>query len=425
MIGIAKRKQQSISVWPGYVDVLSALLMVVIFVLLIFVIAQFLLSEILTGQESELSSLHRQVAELTRLLGLEQEKNRQLSATAVELSTLISGLTENKRELTTQIEALTRQSAKDRAEIQEYLLVMASLQEDIDALRRMRQELEAKVGNLAAALESSLIEAGSLRDRSKALEARLADETERTLLAQKKIEDSDIRIQALTAVVGNQKRALEESQEMTADAKAEVVLLGEQIAALKRQLEKISLALKLAENEKKAQAVEIKDLGKRLNIALAQRVNELEKYRSEFFGRLKAAIGTNPHIRIVGDRFVFQAELLFESGSAQLGDEGKQHLTKLATTLRDLSTQIPIDINWILRIDGHTDRVPIHTQVFASNWELSTARAVSVVNFLAKQGIPENRMAATGFSKFHPLDPSDTTEAYRKNRRIEIKLTAR
>jgi chemotaxis protein MotB len=425
MIGIAKRKQQSVSVWPGYVDVLSALLMVVIFVLLIFVIAQFLLSEILTGQESELSSLHRQVAELTRLLGLEQEKNRQLSATAVELSTLISSLTENKRELTTQIEALTRQSAKDRAEIQEYLLVMASLQEDIDALRHMRQELEAKVGNLAAALESSLIEAGSLRDRSKALEARLADETERTLLAQKKIEDSDIRIQALTAVVGNQKRALEESQEMTADAKAEVVLLGEQIAALKRQLEKISLALKLAEKEKKAQAVEIKDLGKRLNIALAQRVNELEKYRSDFFGRLKAAIGTNPHIRIVGDRFVFQAELLFESGSAQLGDEGKQHLTKLATTLGDLSTQIPIDINWILRIDGHTDRVPIHTQVFASNWELSTARAVSVVNFLAKQGIPESRMAATGFSKFHPLDPSDTTEAYRKNRRIEIKLTAR
>jgi chemotaxis protein MotB len=425
MIGINKRKQQSVSVWPGYVDALSALLMVVIFVLLIFVIAQFLLSEILTGQESELSSLHRQVAELTRLLGLEQDKNRQLSATAVELSTLVSSLTENKRELITQIETLTRQSAKDRAEIQEYLLVMASLQEDIDALRRMREELEAKVGNLAAALELSLSEAGSLRDRSRALEARLADETERTLLAQKKIEESDIRIQALTAVVGNQKRALEESEEMTANAKAEVVLLGEQITALKRQLEKISLALKLAEKEKKAQAVEIKNLGKRLNIALAQRVNELEKYRSEFFGRLKAAIGTNPYIRIVGDRFVFQAELLFASGSALLGDEGKQHLTKLATTLRDLSTQIPVDINWILRIDGHTDRVPIHTQVFASNWELSTARAVSVVNFLAKQGIPENRMAATGFSKFHPLDPSDTAEAYRKNRRIEIKLTAR
>jgi len=425
VIGTAKRKQQSVSVWPGYVDALSALLMVVIFVLLIFVIAQFLLSEILIGQESELSSLHRQVAELTKLLGLEQEKNRQLSANAVELSSLISNLTETKRQLSSQVEKLNLQTAKDHAEIQEYLLAMASLQEDVDALRRMRQELETKVGNLAAALESSRTETGTLRDRSKALEARLADETERTLLAQKEIEASDIRIQALTAVVGNQKRAIAASQQMTASAKAEVVLLGEQIAALKRQLEKISHALNLAEKEKKTQAVEIKDLGKRLNIALAQRVNELEKYRSEFFGRLKAAIGTNPFVRIVGDRFVFQAELLFESGSAQLGDEGKQHLTKLATTLRNLATQIPNDINWILRIDGHTDRVPIYTQAFASNWELSTARAVSVVDFLAKQGIPEKRMAATGFSKFHPLDPADTTEAYRKNRRIEIKLTAR
>jgi chemotaxis protein MotB len=204
-----------------------------------------------------------------------------------------------------------------------------------------------------------------------------------------------------------------------------MVLLSDQITALKRQLERISLALNLAEKEKKAQASKIQDLGKRLNIALAQRVNELEKYRSEFFGRLKEALGDNPYVRIVGDRFVFQAELLFASGSAQLGEEGKQHLTKLATTLAGLARQIPADINWILRIDGHTDRVPIHTQAFPSNWSLSTARAVSVVNFLAKQGIPENRMAATGFSKFHPLDPADTTDAYRKNRRIEIKLTAR
>jgi chemotaxis protein MotB len=425
MIGSSRRKQPPVSVWPGYVDALSALLMVVIFVLLIFIIAQFLLTEILTGQESELSSLHRQVAELTRLLGLEQEKNEELSTNAIELSSLISSLTETKRELSGQISTLTRQSETDRAGIKTQLLAMASLQEDINALNRMRQELEARIGHMVATLTSTRTEAGALRDRTRALEARLADETERTLLAQKKIETADVRIQALTAVVGNQKQALAESQQLTASAKAEMVLLSEQITALKRQLEKISLALNLAEKEKKAQASKIKDLGKRLNIALAQRVNELEKYRSEFFGRLKEALGDNPYVRIVGDRFVFQAELLFASGSAQLGDEGKQHLTKLATTLASLSRQIPADLNWILRIDGHTDRVPIHTQTFPSNWSLSTARALSVVNFLATQGIPENRMAAMGFSKFHPLDPADTIDAYRKNRRIEIKLTAR
>ena len=145
-----------------------------------------------------------------------------------------------------------------------------------------------------------------------------------------------------------------------------------------------------------------------MNIALARQVNKLERYRSEFFGRLREVLGENPNIRIEGDRFVLQAELLFESGSADLGEAGKVHLAKLAATLQALSAKIPRDINWILRIDGHADRLPIHNLQFASNWELSTARAVSVVRYLASHDIPQNRMAATGFSEFHPLDTKNT-----------------
>ena len=203
------------------------------------------------------------------------------------------------------------------------------------------------------------------------------------------------------------------------------MLLNQQIINLKKQLEKISQALKVAELEKSDQAAELKELGQRLNIILAQRVNLLEQYRSEFFGRLSEILGDSPYVRVEGDRFVLQAELLFESGSADLGGEGKRHLIQIADILQQLSKKFPNDLNWILRIDGHTDRVPIHTTLFPSNWELSTARAVSVVRFLANNGISEDRMAATGFSKFHPIDPAETIEAYRKNRRIEMKLTAR
>ncbi|MFC1531826.1 peptidoglycan -binding protein [Thermodesulfobacteriota bacterium] len=424
MISSERRIKRSVSVWPGYVDALSALLMVVIFVLLVFTIAQFLLSEILSGQESELVSLHQRVNELVELLGLEKQRNAVMKAEMTELSGMISGLTKDKEALSSRLAELSQQSKTDRAELKRQLLVIASLQEDIDTLRLLRSELEQQVGELAAALTLRKTELGVLRDRSKVLEAHLADEKERTLLAQKEIEQSEIRIQALSALVGEQERALKEERRFSSSARTELALLNQQIKDLKQQLKEISHALEVAEAEKSAQEAELKELGKRLNIVLARQVNKLERYRSEFFGRLREILGNSPNVRVEGDRFVLQAELLFDSGSAELGEEGKRHLAKVAATLRQLSNRLPEDINWILRIDGHTDRVPINNERFASNWELSMARALSVAQFLADQGVPERRMTAAGFSKFHPIDPSDTPEAYRKNRRIEIKLTS-
>jgi chemotaxis protein MotB len=425
MASIAKRVQRGFNVWPGYVDALSALLMVVIFLVLIFSVTQFLLSQILSGQESELAELHRELRELTTELGLEKEQNRHLAANVTELSFMVNTLTDTKQTLENRTVEMAAKAEKDATEIQQQLLFIGSLQEDVDALRKLRQELEDQVGHMAMALQSSQNTVGQLRDRSKALETRLADESERTLLAQRTIEEKKIRIQALSALVGEQKQALAEERQLSADARAQMAQLKQAIATLKARLETVSRALDLAQNDNAEQKTEIKDLGERLNLALAQKVNDLEAYRSEFFGRLKTVLGDNPLIRIEGDRFVFQAELLFASGSAELGVEGGRHLSQLATTLKTLSSKIPPEIDWILRIDGHTDRVPVTSGRFASNWELSTARAVSVVRFLSSQGIPQEHMAAAGFSKFHPLDAADTPEAYRKNRRIEIKLTSR
>jgi len=425
MIGEERRGLRAGMVWPGYVDALSALLMVVIFVILIFTIAQFLLSQILSDQEGELAALHRQVSELAELLGLEKEQGEAMAQKVAQQSLVIDTLTSEKGELTARLTELSSQSEQDQAQIRKQLLMMASLQEDIDQLRQVRADLEKRVAMLVASLGDKETEAGELRDRTKALEARLADEQERTLLAQKELDQREVRIQALAALVGEQKQALEQEKRLSADARAEVALLNQQIKNIRSQLEEISRALKVADAANATKDEKIKELGKKLNIALARQVSKLEQYRSEFFGRLKEVLGNNPQVRIEGDRFVLQAELLFESGSAEIGTRGKEQLAELATTLKTLSKKIPKEINWILRVDGHTDRVPIHNEKFASNWELSTARAVSVVQFLAEEGIPQNRMAAAGFGEFHPIDPSNTPEAFQKNRRIEIKLTSR
>jgi chemotaxis protein MotB len=166
-------------------------------------------------------------------------------------------------------------------------------------------------------------------------------------------------------------------------------------------------------------------MGQRLNAALASKVQDLARYRSEFFGRLRKVLGDRRDIQIVGDRFVFQSEVLFASGSDSLAEGGKVQLAHLATTLKEIAEGIPDDINWVLRVDGHTDRVPISTARFPSNWELSTARAISVVKYLISQGIPPHRFAATGFGEFQPLDERDDEIAYRRNRRIEMKLDQR
>ncbi len=441
-----RRSQRSDPIWPGFVDALSTLLLAIIFLLVVFMLAQFFLNQALTGRDEALTRLNREVAELAELLALERQSGTELRLNVAQLSASLQESTRQRDELTDRIDETTtalsamtiraesaeatlaeaeRTITADRETIELQLKELASLRADIDSLRIVRRELESEVGRLAAALDQSASALTAVRDRTKALEAELATEQERTLLAQETIEERDIRLAEWGRIAEEAKQQVVDQSFMTARAENQVALLNQQIAALREQLTRIEEALQASEAKDAEQKTVIADLGKRLNVALARRVEELSKYRSEFFGRLREVLGNRRDIMIVGDRFVFQSEVLFESGSAELGAEGRVQLAKLADTLIDISADIPADIPWILRIDGHTDRIPIATAQFPSNWELSTSRAISVARFLVGRGLPADRVAATGFAEYQPLDPRDDEIAYRRNRRIELKLTER
>jgi chemotaxis protein MotB len=345
MMSYASSNRRTVNIWPGFVDALAALLMVIIFLLLIFSIGQFFLSDALTGKEQTLVKLDRQVIHLAELLALEKTTNQ--------------GLQESVGELTSQLAVKSKNNA--------------SLQADIDMLTEMKDLLERDVAKFVTMSQEN---------------------------------DAAFRAE----------------QEVSAKSLSQIEMLNRQIQALREQLGTVSSALGL---ELDVQSASVESLAEKLNIALAEKAQELARYRSDFFGRLREVLGENPDIQVVGDRFVLQSELLFESGSAELGEKGKQQVKKLSETLNNVSANIPTDIEWIVRIDGHTDQRSINTKEYPSNWELSTARALAIVRYMVAQDVPANRLAATGFGEFHPLDNEKTEAAYTKNRRIEIKLTSR
>jgi len=218
---------------------------------------------------------------------------------------------------------------------------------------------------------------------------------------------------------------LEGEKKISARALSQVEILNQQIAALRRQLAAIEQALNASEAKNTEATARITELGQRLNIALAERVKQLSRYQSEFFGKLREILGNRPDVRIVGDRFVLQSEVFFDTGKADLKDEGRAELDKVADALLGLEKQIPPEIPWVLRVDGHTDVRPITGGVFKSNWDLSAARAISVVQYLIAKGVAPKRLVAAGFGEFQPIEAGATEDAYRRNRRIELKLTER
>jgi chemotaxis protein MotB len=272
-------------------------------------------------------------------------------------------------------------------------------------------DMEDEIARLRASLSGMENE----RDRLKATVEGVGADANST---QGIIAESQNRINTLNS-------ALDSEKSVSARALAQVEVLSQQIAALRRQLAALEQTLDASEKRDKESQTRIADLGQRLNVALAQRVQELSRYRSDFFGKLREILGTRPDIRVVGDRFVFQSELFFDSGQAVLNAEGRSELDKLAVALLDLEKQIPPDIAWVLRVDGHTDVRPIVTAQFPSNWALSAARAISVVQYLITKGVSPQRLVAAGFGEFQPLDPDRTEEAFRRNRRLELKLTER
>jgi chemotaxis protein MotB len=344
MMAIARARSRAsrAEFWPAFVDVMTNLLLVFVFLLSIFALVQFFLSQEISGRDTVLQRLNAQIAELTELLALERASSSEVS------------------------ESLTT-------------------------------------------LQASLASAESERDRLRGLLDGEADAAS----------SASDRIAALTS-------DLESEQQISQRALSQVELLNQQIAALRRQITALEGALETSEARDRESQTKIADLGRRLNVALAQRVQELARYRSDFFGRLREILGDRPDIRIVGDRFVFQSEVLFDVGSDQISEAGLTELNALAEAVIELEQEIPEDIPWVLRVDGHTDVQPItRAGRFRNNWELSAARAISVVRFLIDQGISADRLVAAGFGEFQPIDEGGTEDAYAKNRRIELKLTER
>jgi chemotaxis protein MotB len=302
-----------------------------------------------------------------------------------------------------------------------FVIVQFFLSQEVTGKDTALARLNAQLTQLTEMLSLEKVGKANLEDTLASLRANLAlAETERDRL--KGVNEGLASGGSRTSELASQ---LDSQKSITSRAMAQVELLNQQIAALRRQLAALESALEASESKDKESQSRIADLGQRLNLALAQRVQELSRFRSEFFGRLRAILGDRPDIRIVGDRFVFQSEVFFDAGQALLKGEGRAELDKLATALTELEKQIPKDVAWVLRVDGHTDVRPIASAQFPSNWELSSGRAISVVQYLISKGISPQRLVAAGFGEFQPLDPGQGEEAYRRNRRIELKLTER
>lgn len=383
MLEDTRRRRRGLNIWPGYVDALATLLLLFVFVLSLFMVAQYFLSDALSGREAALARLQADIDALTEIIALEREER--------------AGVEEELAELEARLVATLAERDRARARV--------------STLEAQRTALEDSLADQEAALDEAAAQRGALRDRLSALEAR-----EETLATER----SELR-----ETLADRESDLTRERALTDEQAARIDRLHRQIIALREQLTALSNALELSEATAAAQRAEIRDLGQRLNLALAERVQELARYRSEFFGRLREVLGDHPDIRIEGDRFLFQSELLFATGSADLGETGREQVAGLAATLHELRDRIPDDLDWVLQVEGHTDRRPIRTAQFPSNWELSTARAQTIVRYLMDQGIPPERLAAAGFAEYHPVDERDTPEAWARNRRIELRLTNR
>src|SRR5262245_7274886 len=309
-------RRSSIDIWPGFVDALAQLLMVIIFILLVFTAGQFYLSEALSGRDQALLQLQQQVNELGNLLALERRMTEDLRVGAADLSAQLASSLEERDRLTGKLRDADAIISADKEKIELQLREIESLRRDLDALNKARADLEGKVAALAQ--QQTQQDLAVLRDRTKELEARLAAEREKTVLAQKEIDARDVRLRDLGGRVDKAEQGLAAEKEISRDALARVDLLNTQVATLREQLARIATALDVSEAKVKEQQGQIVELGKRLNLALVNKVEELARYRSEFFGRLRDILGDRPDIRIVGDRFVFQSEVLFAPGSAEL-----------------------------------------------------------------------------------------------------------
>jgi len=383
------------------------------------------LSSLLQRAEAEQAASEQEAAALDAELEQTRAERGDLETELTRLTSLLEDLRGENDAREARVEALTAELEAAREESAERASRIDRLAARLEALRGDREEGEVEAEELRRARERLLVQLSEERDRTARLEARLAREEERTTLAQERLDERETRIAELLRSAGRTEEALATEQALSREALNQVEVLNRQVNALRVQLAALQQALEREREKVEEPKITIADLGNKLNMALASKVEELSRFRSEFFGRLREVLGDRPDVRIVGDRFVFQSEVLFPSASAQIEPGGEDELRNLAASIREIMAELPTDIPWVLQINGHTDRRPISTAEFPSNWELSAARAINVGKFLVREGIPPERIAVAGFAHFQPIDDRRDEIAYRRNRRIEIKVTTR
>ena len=451
---LGNRSRLSDFTWPGFVDGLASLLMVFVFVLMVFVIIQANLAFRISGQDTRITALQRDLLELGNILNIERETNSQLLSELSDTKVLMSALETDNKQLLSQITFL-QEELSDKEEI------IIAKEADISSLSSQLFELEDNLNAARAISEQRGDEIKSLIFRLTANEKELDEKStafNKQQIELKKnlelIDENTALISTLKSEISDlseqnnfneanlaekekllliaEKALLKKAEELAAannssnEAKAEINKLLINTNTLRQEIQKLNSLLAEKERESINDKIAIADLGKKLNSALASRVQDLQKFRSEFFGQLREILENRSEVRVVGDRFIFQSEVIFATGQANVSAAGKEQLADIASALREIEKSIPENIPWILQIEGHTDSDPIaNSSIFRDNWDLSTERALSVVRFLRSEGISANRLAAAGYGEFQPIDSGNSAASKQRNRRIELKLTQR
>jgi len=475
-------------IWPGFVDVLASTLMVIIFVVLLFTVAQVYLGDLVVGKNEQIQNLEKTIeiqdetiveqdlslsdkelalierqevisqldTELEILdeeIRLKQseisEKENLLTAKDEEIFEKESLITAKDQEISLQDELLKQKDEtiitlddlidKQALDITELNEIIARITEELSLSLEEKEELRGRLSSLNEEQELLKSQLQELGGENQALVGQLSDSQGRIQslldsLSSSEGENEILETQISSVESQNQSlrdqiTSLEQDSVIQTtslnDALAQISRLSEDIKILSNEIQLLNNLLDSKEAEIASNKIELGELGDRLNRVLTSELYKLQKYKSEFFGQLSETLGQREDIQIKGDRFIFQSEILFESGSADIQAGGRVALSLIAKTLIDLSNQIPTDLNWILQVDGHTDKIPIATTRFPSNWELSHARALEVVKFFIQQGIPADKLSANGYGEHQPISLGSSPEDLKLNRRIELKITQR
>lgn len=459
-------------IWPGFVDVLASTLMVIIFIVLLFTVSQVYLGDLVVGKNEKILSLEETINIQDETIEEQDQSLTDKESTLIERQSLILNLDEQINKLDIEInEKQTQISSKNQQiEFQDDVIleqdellkrkneaisgldeiiqkqeldieglnkIIAKITEELSISMTERNMLEGKLTKLVSEqqiLKNNMDELGiqnqelvgqinnsqnkilTLLDSlssSQTLNEDLSNKISQTQIENNILNDTIFKLEEDSL---QKSTNLDEALDLISRLALDIEILGNEINLLNNLLE--SKEAEIAQNN-----LELGELGDRLNRVLTSEIFKLQKYKSEFFGKLSNTLSDRDDVQIKGDRFIFQSEILFDSGSATIQSDGKEALSIIARSLLEIAQEIPSDLNWIIQIDGHTDKIPISTSKFPSNWELSHSRALEVLKFFIAQGIPEGKLSANGYGEFQPINLGNSSEDLRENRRIELKIT--